>query len=92
MLVLTRKKEEAIVINGNVTIKVLQVKGNMVRLGIAAPDSMKILRSELCPHDAEMVDGVREPDHMQVREHGRSLADYLRTPCADVPTFLSVTV
>ncbi len=92
MLVLTRKKEEAIVINGNVTVKVLQVIGNTVRLGIAAPESVKILRRELCPHDADNLAGVPEAGPMQVRERGRSLADYLRPTSADVPTLLTVTV
>lgn len=92
MLVLTRKKEEAIVINGNVTVKVLQVMGNTVRLGIAAPESVKILRRELCPRDADNLAGVPEPGPMQVRERGRGLADYLRPSCTEVPTLLTVTV
>ena len=49
MLVLSRKKNESIIINGEVRIEVLQIKGNQVRLGIVAPTTMKILRSELPP-------------------------------------------
>jgi carbon storage regulator len=48
MLVLSRKRNEAIIINGNVRIIVVDVRGNQVRLGIEAPDSVKILRQELC--------------------------------------------
>ena len=47
MLVLSRKKNESIVINGNIRIEVLQIKGKQIRLGITAPSSMKVLRSEL---------------------------------------------
>ena len=49
MLVLSRKKNESIVINGNIRIEVLQIKGKQIRLGITAPSSMKVLRGELPP-------------------------------------------
>ena len=47
MLVLSRKKNESIVINGNIRIEVLQIKGKQIRLGITAPPRMKVLRGEL---------------------------------------------
>ncbi len=47
MLVLTRKVNESIVIDGDITIKVVGVRGNQVRLGITAPPSRSIYRSEL---------------------------------------------
>jgi carbon storage regulator len=49
MLVLTRKKNESIVIDGRISIEVLQIKGKTIRLGISAPDDIKILRGELNP-------------------------------------------
>ena len=49
MLVLSRRKEDTIIINGNVEIKVLQIKGNLIRLGISAPQDVKVLRGELAP-------------------------------------------
>ena len=49
MLVLSRKKNETIVIDGNIEIEVLQVKGNSIRLGIKAPREVKVLRGELKP-------------------------------------------
>ena len=49
MLVLSRKKSESIVIDGNIEIEVLQVKGNSIRLGIKAPRDVKVLRGELKP-------------------------------------------
>ncbi|MCL4164498.1 UNVERIFIED_CONTAM: hypothetical protein GTU68_045024 [Idotea baltica] len=51
MLVLSRKKEEAIVIDGQIEIQVLKIKGNTVRLGIRAPQDVKILRGEVSPFD-----------------------------------------
>ena len=47
MLVLSRKKNESIVINGDIRIEILQIKGKQILLGITAPSSMKVLRGEL---------------------------------------------
>ena len=49
MLVLSRKKNETILIDGNVEIEVLQIKGNTIRLGIKAPKDIRVLRGELKP-------------------------------------------
>ena len=48
MLVLTRKQTEELIIGNNVQIKILEVCGNRVRLGISAPNSVEICRAELC--------------------------------------------
>jgi carbon storage regulator len=47
MLVLRRKAGEAIVLNGTITIHVLAVEGERVKLGISAPPDVVIVRSEL---------------------------------------------
>jgi carbon storage regulator len=47
MLVLSRKKQESIVIGGGITITVLDCEGSRVRLGITAPAEVKVLRLEL---------------------------------------------
>lgn len=47
MLVLSRKKEEEIRIGDEITIKVLSIKGGIVRLGLDAPKHVPIIRSEL---------------------------------------------
>ena len=47
MLVLSRKKDQSIVIAENITVTVLHCCGSTIRLGITAPDEMKIVRSEL---------------------------------------------
>lgn len=49
MLVLTRKASQQIQIGENVVITVLQIKGNSVRLGIAAPRDVRVVRGELGP-------------------------------------------
>ncbi len=47
MLILTRKKEQSIRINENIEITILEIDGANVKIGIAAPSSVRILRSEL---------------------------------------------
>ena len=51
MLVLSRRIEETIIIDGKIEIKVLRVKGCNVRLGITAPREVKIVRGELRRND-----------------------------------------
>jgi carbon storage regulator len=47
MLVLSRKTNESIVIDGNVTVSVLRVDNDNVRLGIEAPLEIPVLRKEI---------------------------------------------
>ena len=47
MLALTRRKGEALVINNNVEITVLDVRGDQVKLGIAAPKDVPVYRKEV---------------------------------------------
>ena len=47
MLVLSRKLQEQIKIGEEITVTVLKVKGNVVRVGIEAPKSMRVIRAEL---------------------------------------------
>lgn len=47
MLVLTRKIGEGIVIGDDVTIKIIEIKGGNIRLGIDAPKDKKIYRQEI---------------------------------------------
>ncbi len=53
MLVLSRKQNQSIVIGDNVKIQVLKISGNTVRIGVEAPDDVKILRGELAPYGIE---------------------------------------
>ena len=47
MLVLTRKVEESITIGNNITISVLDVRRNQVKLGIRAPINVPVNRTEI---------------------------------------------
>ncbi|WP_366923010.1 carbon storage regulator [Metallumcola ferriviriculae] len=47
MLILTRKKDQGVVINGGIEVFVAAIEGNKVKLGIKAPKEVSIIRSEL---------------------------------------------
>lgn len=47
MLALSRKKDEAIVINNDIEITIIEIKGDQVKLGISAPKSVPIYRKEV---------------------------------------------
>lgn len=51
MLVLTRKVGQRVLLDDTVEIEVIAIQGNRIRLGIVAPEDVKILRGELRPHD-----------------------------------------
>jgi carbon storage regulator CsrA len=50
MIVFRRKKRDQIVINGNIVVTVMHIRGSRVSLGIEAPEGVRIRRSELTPH------------------------------------------
>ena len=47
MLLLTRKINEKLIIDGTIVVSVIEVRGDMVKLGIDAPRSVKVFRSEV---------------------------------------------
>jgi carbon storage regulator len=47
MLALSRKKNESIIINNNIEITILDIRGDQVKVGIAAPKEVPIYRKEV---------------------------------------------
>ena len=47
MLILTRRVGEAVMIGDDITVTVLRVKGNQVRIGVNAPKSVSVQREEI---------------------------------------------
>ena len=47
MLALSRKKNEALIINNNVEVTILEVKGDQVKIGIEAPREIPVYRKEV---------------------------------------------
>jgi carbon storage regulator len=57
MLVLSRKKNETIVINNDIVITVVEIRGDKVRLGIVAPKDVPVHREEVY----EAIHGTKAP-------------------------------
>lgn len=47
MLVLSRKKNESIVINDDITVTIVEIRGDKVRIGFSAPKEVTIHRQEV---------------------------------------------
>ena len=47
MLILTRKRGESILIDGGIEIKITEISGDKIKLGISAPPDVKVYRKEL---------------------------------------------
>ena len=47
MLALTRKKGESLIINNNIEVTVLEIRGDQIKLGISAPKDVSIYRQEV---------------------------------------------
>lgn len=47
MLALTRKKSESLVINNNIEVTILEIRGDQIKLGISAPRDVSIYRKEV---------------------------------------------
>ena len=47
MLALSRKKQDALVINNNIEITILDIKGDQVKIGISAPKDVSVYRKEV---------------------------------------------
>ena len=67
MLVLTRKSQDSIRIGDNITVTILRIKGNTVRIGVEAPDDVRIVRGEL-PRFEDPVDKISENEGLPTRQ------------------------
>ena len=69
MLVLQRKVGESIVINDNITVTITKISGDKVKIGIDAPDDVKILRSEVVEvenNNKQAVKGINQSNFIQM--------------------------
>lgn len=67
MLVLSRKKNESIVINNDIKIVVVEIRGDKVRLGVEAPKEVPVHRREVYEaikrHEAELTQPAEVESH-----------------------------
>ena len=76
MLALTRKKGEALVINNNIEITVLEIRGDQIKLGITAPKDVPVYRKEVYlqiqkeSQEAISLDGIEFLDKAEKQSEG----------------------
>jgi carbon storage regulator len=63
MLVLSRKKNESIIINDNITVTVIEIRGDKVRLGIEAPKDVTV-------HRREVYEAIQNQNQAKARDAG----------------------
>ena len=66
MLILSRKLNESIIIDGRITVKVVRVDGDVVKLGIAAPLDVPV-------HREEVYEEIRKSNREAMTQHSGSL-------------------
>ena len=65
MLALTRKKGEALIVNNNVEITVLEIKGEQIKIGISAPRDVPIYRKEVYVQIQEENKAALASEHLE---------------------------
>ncbi len=65
MLVLSRKKNEIIVINDNITVVVVEIRGDKVRLGVEAPPEIPV-------HRQEVFDAIKRSEAARIADQAQS--------------------
>jgi len=70
MLILTRRIDERIFIGENITLSVLDIEGNRVRLGLEAPKEISILREEV--QKRYSAEASNDPEHSELDSGKRS--------------------
>jgi len=65
MLALTRKKGESLVINNNIEITILEIRGDQIKIGISAPKDVPIYRKEVYDQIQEENQIALQADNMK---------------------------
>lgn len=94
MLILTRKVDEAIVIDNDVTVRILEIKGGQVKLGVEAPSRVTVHREEIykaileeniragleVPDDLSSIPSGLKKEAWQTSSAGKELIGELKSP------------
>jgi carbon storage regulator len=68
MLALTRKKGEALVINNNIEVTILDIRGDQIKIGISAPKDVPIYRKEVYNQIQKENEAAFSSDSLKVLE------------------------
>ncbi len=72
MLVLSRKKDESIIINDHIRVTVVEIRGDKVRLGIDAPKDVSVHRREVYEAIQNQLKAQQEPSKVGSSESGET--------------------
>ena len=84
MLVLSRKQQQQIKIGEQITVTVLRVKGNTVRIGVQAPRDVRVIRGEL-PKNESSEEVIAEIELTDAPEHEPSVQEPISIPTQTMP-------
>jgi carbon storage regulator len=91
MLVLTRKIGEQIIIGDNVSVMVVKVSGDQVRLGITAPSEITVHRREVYQRIQQGGEGrVSTPPTMSPAQSGEEAIEAIRVEKSEFPTSAAI--
>jgi len=76
MLIISRKKNQSIVIQGNIEVILLDMQGDKVRIGIDAPNDIKIMRKELLEAENFNKEAMQIPDKIELQKLKDILKNY----------------
>jgi carbon storage regulator len=70
MLIISRKRGESFIIGENIKVSVLEVIGDRIKIGIEAPKSVKIMRSEVADTEKSNVEAVmsEKPTFLEIEK------------------------
>lgn len=77
MLVLSRKKNESIVIDEKIVITVVEIRGDKVRLGIEAPRDVAIHRQEVYEVLIRSAEMTEQPESAPIQNRGQNMGQNL---------------
>ena len=90
MLILTRKTDEQILIGENITITLVRVRGNSVRIGIDAPRDVRVIRGELQSFDSKSDRGAKlestDPQPPKADPQTKVISGRVKIPDRRVPS------
>jgi carbon storage regulator len=82
MLVLSRQRDESIIIGDNIVITIVDIRGDKVRLGIEAPTEIPVHRQEV--YEAIQRENAKADAEGRVMRRGAAEKTCSKTPAADV--------
>ncbi len=86
MIVMTRKKHESIVINNDITVLVVEIRGDKVRLGVDAPSDVPFHRREVYDAIIRNQEDNRSPEEVAFDQKKSAVEGLWRTRLAEART------